>query len=70
MRGGERCFVVRCYVLQGSSSNTDHTATALGHYPDYVKPILVGYLNVNLYQTEGRDSDKALAVIMVVGWME
>ena len=43
---------------------------ALYHLPNVLKPILVGDLNFNLSQTEDRESDKDLAVILVVEEME
>ena len=64
--GRKRCLIVRCYVLPGSAAETEHIAKALCHYPDGLERILVGDINVNLSQTEGRESDKDLTVIMVV----
>ena len=64
--GRKSWFIVRCYVLPGSAAETYHIAKALCHCPDGLEPILVEDLNVNLPQTEGRESDKDLTVIMVV----
>ena len=64
--GRKRWLIVGCYVLPGSAADTDHIAKALCHYPDGLEPILVGDLNVNLSQPEGRERKKYLAVIMVV----
>ena len=67
--GWKRCLVVRWYVLPVSASKTDNIATALGYTPDGVKMILVGDLNVNLYQPQVRDSDEDLAVMLVIEGM-
>ena len=64
--GRKRWLIVRCYVLPGSAAETEHIAKALCHCPDGLEPILVGDLNIKLSQTEGRESDKDLTVIMVV----
>ena len=64
--GQKMWLVVGCYVLPGSAAETEHIAKALCHCPDGLEPILVGDLNVNLSQTEGRESKKYLTVIMVV----
>ena len=68
--GRKRWFIVRCYVLPGSVADTEHIAKALFHCPGGLEPILVGDLNVNLSQPEGRERDKELMVIMVVEEME
>ena len=64
--GRKRWIIVRCCVLPGSVVETEHIAKALCHCPDGLEPILVGDINVNLSQPEGRESDKDLTVIMVV----
>ena len=54
--GRKMWFIVRCYVLPGSEAETEHIAKALCHCLDSLEPILVGDINVNLSQTEGRES--------------
>ena len=39
---------------------------SLIHYSDGVDPILVGDININLYQTEGRECEKDLAEMIEV----
>ena len=68
--GQKRWLIFGCYVLPGSAAETEHIAKALCHCPDGLEQILVGDINVNLSQTEGRESDKDLTVIMVVEEIE
>ena len=63
-------FIVGCYVLLVSAANTYHIATALIHCPYGVEPILVGDINFILSHTEGRESDKDLALNLAVGGLE
>ena len=62
----KRWLIFRCYVPPGSAADNYHIAKALFHCPGGLEPILVGDLNVNLSQPEGRESKTYLAVIMVV----
>ena len=66
----KRWFVSGCYIPPGSAAETEHITKALCHCPDGLELILVGDLNVNLYQPEGVDIDKYLVVMMVVEDME
>ena len=68
--GRKRWFIVRWYVLPCSAAENYHITKALWYCPDGLELILVGNLNVNLSQTEGRESDKYLTVIMVVEEIE
>ena len=52
--GQKRWFIVGCYVPLDSVAETNHIATALVHCPDTMDTILVGDINVNLFQMEGR----------------
>ena len=51
-------------------TETEKIYTALRHSPDGVELILVWDLNVKLSHSEGKESDKDLAVILVVDGME
>ena len=66
----KRWFIDGCYILPGSVAETEHITKALCHCPDGLELILVGDLNVNLSQPEGRESKKYLAIIMVVEEIE
>ena len=35
-------FFIWCYIPPGSSYETDHITMALSHFPNGVKPILIG----------------------------
>ena len=70
MIGQKRSLIVRCSILPGSAAETYHIAKALCHCPDVLELILVGDINVNLSQPEGRESKKYLAAIMVVEEIE
>ena len=48
--GRNHGFIICRYISLGNASKTNHIAAALGHFPDGVDPILVGDLDVNIYQ--------------------
>ena len=64
--GLKQWLVVGCYTPPHRSDNTKEITMSLIHYSDGVDPILVGDININLYQTEGRECEKDLAEMIEV----
>ena len=59
-----------CYDPPGSAAEIEHITKALCHCPDGLELILVGGININLFQPEGIYIEKDLVVILVVEEME
>ena len=70
MNGWKHWFFIRRYVPMGSTSKTKHIAIALGPCLDDMYLILVVDFNVKLSQTEGRDCEEDLLVMLAVDGIE
>ena len=46
--GGERYFIVGCYIAPTDDATVEHVRTALGECPEGCKPLLLGDLNACL----------------------
>ena len=66
MIGWKQWFLVGCYISLGGAADTDHITKELCHFPDGLGKILVGDTNVKISQSEGKESNEDLAVMMVV----
>ena len=58
-------FTIGLYTLLGIAYGINHIAIELSHCSNSVDPILVGDLNVYLYQTEDREHKKYLMAMLV-----
>ena len=52
--GQKHWNVVMCYIPSSSTNKINLIVAALGNFPDEMDPILLRYINVDLYHPGGR----------------